>query len=126
MFQFVLKQGREMDVPRSFLTKLNLFKKKPELMGAGRYAINCEANSDVFALFVTRLYGGESDVGVTSENAEQLLALCEELGFTGFDDELRAVLGHGVDSEVRKDFVTKQDVLIEDLQSRILELESRL
>ena len=88
--------------------------------------INCEANSDVFALFVTRLYGGESDVGVTSENAEQLLALCEELGFTGFDDELRAVLGHGVDSEVRKDFVTKQDVLIEDLQSRILELESRL
>ena len=132
MFQFVLRRGRETDVPRSLLTRLDLFKRTPELVDAGRYTIKSDVDSDVFGLFMTRFYGADSDVGVTSENAEQLRALCDELGFTGFDNELRAVLGRGVDLKVRKDLVgvrsrvDRHDVLLEELQRRVLELESQL
>ena len=132
MFRFVLKQGHETDVPRSLLTKLDLFKRKPELVSTGRYAIKSDVGLDVFALFMTRFYGAVSDMGVTLENAIQLQALCEELGFTGFDDELRAVLGRGVDLKVRQDVigvrshVARHDVHLEELQRRMFELERQL
>ena len=116
MFQFALKQGREIDVLRSFLTKLDLFKRKPDLVDTGRYAIKSNVDSDVFVLFMTRLCGATSDARVTPENAEQLLALCDELGFSGFDDELRAVLGRGADMNAG----------LEELQRRVLELERQL
>ena len=132
MFRFVLKRGHETDVPTSLLTRLDLFKRKPELVGAGRYAIKSDVDSDVFGLFMTRLYGGTSNVSVTTENVEQLQALCDELGFAGFDSELRAVLGRGVDLKVRKELIgvrtriDRHDVLLEQLQRRVLELESQL
>ena len=132
MFRFVLKRGRETDVPRSFLTRLDLFKRRPELVNAGRYAIQSDVDSDVFGLFMTRLYGGMSDVGVTPENTAQLRALCDELGFSGFDDELRAVLGRGVDLQVRKELlgvrlrVDRHDIIIEEMQRRVLDLERQL
>ena len=117
MFQFALKQGRGTDVPRSLLAKLYLFKRKPDLIDTGRYAIKSDVDSDVFGLFMTRLYGGKSDTGVTPENAEQLLALCDELGFLGFDDELRPVVGRGADMNAG---------LLEELQLRVLDLERQL
>ena len=64
MFRFVLKRGHETDVPTSLLTRLDLFKRKPELVGAGRYAIKSDVDSDVFGLFMTRLYGGTSNVSL--------------------------------------------------------------
>ena len=53
MFQFVLKRGRETDVPRCFLTRLDLFRRRPELVNAGRYAIQSDVDFDVFGLFMT-------------------------------------------------------------------------
>ena len=131
MFQLALKRGRETDVPRSFLTKLDLFKRKPELVGTGRYEIQSDVDPNVFAMFMTRLYGGESDP-VTPENAEQLRALCNELGFSGFGEELRDVQAVAGDLSVRKDLVCvrgrvdRHDVLLEQLQRRVAELERRL
>ena len=131
MFQFVLRRGRETDVPRSLLTRLDLFKRTPELVDAGRYTIKSDVDSDVFGLFMTRFYGADSDVGVTSENAEQLRDLCDELGFAGCDDEIRSVLGHG-DSKARKELVAvrarvdRHDLLLEKLERRVMELERQL
>ena len=131
MFQFVPKRGSETGVPKSLLTRFDLFKKRPELVASGRYTIKSDVDPDVFALLMTRVYGGHSDVGVTRENAEQLRTLCDELGFSEFDDEIRGVLGCG-DWKVRKeiagvrDRVDRHDVLIEQLQRRVLELERRL
>ena len=131
MLQLVPKRGDATSIPKSFLTKLNLFNSKPELIAKGRYAIKTDVHPDVFDLFMTRVLGAKSDVGVTSENAEQLRELCDELGFSGFDDEIRAVLGSG-DWKVRKDLVSvkvrvdRHDVLIEQLERRVLDLERRL
>ena len=111
--------------------KLDLFKRKPELVGTGRYEIQSDVDPNVFAMFMTRLYGGESDP-VTPENAEQLRALCNELGFSGFGEELRDVQAVAGDLSVRKDLVCvrgrvdRHDVLLEQLQLRVLELERRL
>ena len=130
MFQFVLRRGGETAVPKSFLVKLDLFKRRPELAGAGRYTIQSDVDPDVFGVFMTRLYGAESEVGVTEENAERLRDLCDELGFSGFEDEIRAVLGDN--SRLRKDMlglrgrVTRHDVILEQLQRRVLELEHQL
>ena len=131
MFQLALRRGGETGVPKTFLTKLSLFKTKPELVGTGRYAIQSDVDPDVFAMFMTRLYGGETEK-VTPANADQLRALCDELGFSGFDEELRAVQAAAGDWRVRKDLVCvrgrveRHDVLLEQLQLRVLELERRL
>ena len=131
MFQFALRRGGETGVPKTFLAKLDLFKRKPQLVGTGRYAIRSDVDPDVFAMFMTRLWGGETEP-VTPENAEQLRALCDELGFSGFDEELRAVQAAARDWRVRRDMVCvrglvdRHDVLLEKLQLRVLELERRL
>ena len=131
MFQLALRRGGETSVPKSLLTKLDLFKRKPELIGTGRYAIQSDVDPSVFAMFMTRLWGGDTEP-VTPENAEQLRALCDELGFSGFDDELRAVQAAAGDWRVRKDHVCvrgrvdRHDVLLEQLQRRVFELERRL
>ena len=79
MFQFALRRGGETGVPKTFLAKLDLFKRKPQLVGTGRYAIRSDVDPDVFAMFMTRLWGGETEP-VPPENAEQLRALCDAKG----------------------------------------------
>ena len=67
---------------------------------------------------------------VTEENAEELQALSEELGFTGFDNEIHAYLDS--DLKVRRDLaslhrrVDRYEAVIEQLQRRVLELERLL
>ena len=116
---------------RGASTKLDLFKRRPDLVDAGRYVIKTDVDPDVFALFMTRLWDGDSNVEVTPENADQLRALCDELGFSGFNEELRAIQARG-GSKAWKDLVVvrsrvdRHDVLIEQLQRRVLELENQL
>ena len=130
MFQFALRRGVETGVPKTFLTRLSLFTRQPELANVGRYAIKSEVDPDVFALFMTRVWGEKSGT-VTSENAEQLRDLCDELGFTGCDDEIRAVLGRS-HSKARKELVSvrarvdRHDLLLEKLERRVMELERQL
>ena len=133
MFQFELSHGRETGVAKSFLTKLGLFRRRPDLVDAGRYAIKTDVNPDVFALFMTRLWDGHSHVEVTPENADQLRALCDELGFSGLDEELRSVGTRGgtpqsctKDLAVVKSRVDRYDTLIEQLQRRVLDLEKQV
>ena len=132
VFQFLLKQGHKMDVPKSFLTRLDLFKRKPVLINADRYDIQSDVDSDILDLFMTRLDGGTSNAGLTPENAAQLRALCDELGFTGFDDELRAVVGRGAEPRAEKELVgvrgrvDRHDVLLEENQRQRPQLERQL
>ena len=73
--------------------------------------------------------GDEAKV-VTADNAEQLRDLSDELRFSGFDDEIRAVLGG--DWKVRKDLVDlqdrvdKHDMVIEEIQRQVLALKGEL
>ena len=131
-FMFTFAQQRSRDnilVPRGILGQLQLFLRKPELIRTGTYAIQSDVLPEVVSLFFGRV-GGDKTKVVTAENAGQLRALCDELGFSGFDDELRALLDD--DSNVRTDRVCmrgridRHDMIIEELQRRVFELERQL
>ena len=129
MFTFEQPGGREVPVARILLRKLQLFERRPELAAKGRYTITSNVNREVVDMFFARVMGDDTVV-VTEENAEKLQFLCEELGFAGFDDEIRHFLGG--DWKVRKDLVDlsgrvdRHDAIIEELQRRVLELEQQL
>ena len=122
MFSFA--QQRSTDnvlIPRNLLNELELFQKKPELLSAGKYTITSDVDPEVVGLFFSRV-GGDTDRGLTLKNAEQMRELCDELGFSGFDDEIRAALS---ESDLRSR-VDKHDVLIEELQRRVLALQRQM
>ena len=130
MFGFVQPRTHDqLRIQRSLLSKLQLFQRNPELLSAGKYAIKSDVDPDVVDLFFGRV-GGDTAAVVTAKNAEQLRALCDELEFSGFDDEIRSVLGS--DRKTRKDLVElrvrvdRHDVVLEELQRRVLELERQL
>ena len=129
MFSFVQPQGPEIRIQRKLLNKLALFQKRPELFGTGSYTITCGVSPDVVDLFFARV-GGDRSESVASEKVEQLRTLCDELGFSGFEDEFRAVVSRGL--RIEKDLaplrsrVDRHDVLLEQLQRRVFELERQL
>ena len=125
MFSFLQPRGAEIRVPRTLLSQLQLFQRRPELLASGTYRITSDVSPDVVDLFFMRV-GGDTSGTVTPEKARQLRALCDELGFSGLDHELGAVLGGG-NSEVRKQLVMLRgrvdghDVVLEELRRRWVE-----
>ena len=119
-----------MRVPGSFLTKLRLFKKHPELITRGRYEMKSNVSPNIVDLFFSRLLGAKDTEHVTEENAGQLMELCNELGFAGFD-EILAGLGDEY-SQTRRELanlrgrVNGHDVLLEDLQRQVFALQRQL
>ena len=95
MFRFVQPQSPEtVRIQKKLLRQLDLFQSNPDLASSGKYTIKCDVDPTVVDLFFARVGGDKTEV-VTQENAEQLQALCDELGFAGFEDEIRATLGDG-------------------------------
>ena len=113
-----------MTVPKIFLAKLRLFESRPDLAAKGTYTITSGVDREVVDLFFARLMGDEAEV-VTTDNAEQLRALCDELGFAGFDGEIRAVLGGDVMTKnIRMEIWERldgHDVRLEDQDVRLEE-----
>ena len=130
MFCFVQPRSRDnVRVPKKFLSELQIFHGQPELINKGEYTITSQVDPKVVELFFARVMGDDPTT-VTAEEAKQLWELCNELGFWGFDDEIRALLGG--DWRVRKDVVCvrdrvdRHDVIIEELKRRVLDLERQL
>ena len=105
------RSGDTHRLPKRFWSEMQLFQRQPGLVDAGKYTITSDVDPKVVDLFFARVMGDESGA-VTAENAQQLRALCDELGFSGCDDELRAVLGG--------------NVRLEDLQRQVLEIQGRM
>lgn len=82
---------------------------------------------DVLELFLARLFGRSSSSNVTEEKAEGLEVPCDELGFSGFDAELKAILGVG-NTKTQREFaglvsrVDRHEVLLERVQRQVAEL----
>ena len=131
MFRLALKGAGDASIPKAMMSKLDLFKRQPELVNGEKYTIKSNVNRNVLDLFMTRFFGAETTEKVTEENVEELRELCNELGFSGFDDEIRSVLGDGT-VIVRRDMmglrsrVDRHDVIIEELRARITELERQV
>ena len=128
--KFQHQRSGENRLPRNFWGNLGLLQ-RPDLAAKGRYMImiTSDVDREVVDLFFRRVMGDQTAVP-TAENAEQLRALCNELGFAGFDDEIRALLGG--DWKVRRDLVglwgrvDRHDVVIEELRRRVLALQREL
>ena len=84
--------GETHRVAKKLLRQMHLFQRQPDLLDAGKYTIKAEVDPDVVDLFFARVMGDDAAV-VTAKNAEHLRALSDEFGFSGFDDEIGAVLG---------------------------------
>ena len=132
MLRLVLKKGGETSAPKSLLPKLSLFRNQPELLKNEKYIIDCDVDLKVLDLFMTRFYGAETNDKVTKENVNQLKALCDELGCSSFDYEIREVLGHEEKTTTKRELVgmrgriDRHDILLEQLQRRVLELERQV
>ena len=130
MFSFVQRRSHDtIRIQKKLLSNLELFQKHPELINKDKYIITSDVDPAVVDIFFSRV-GGDTSEPVTAENAEQLRELCDELRFSGFDDELRMILGSN--AKVRKDSlglrgrIDRHDVIIEELQRRVIELERQL
>ena len=78
--------GTEVRLPRRCLEKLSLFK-DPEIAKASSYTLQCKASPQVVNIRLDQV-DGESEVPITESNFEELRNLCQELGFSGLDEEL--------------------------------------
>ena len=131
MFSFsqLRSPDKEFRIPTMLLQQMQLFQRQPEWITRGKYTIRSNVDAKVVDLLFARIMG-DATTTVTAENAEQLRELCNELGFSGFDDEIRAVLSG--DWNMRKDVVclrdrfVRHDVIIEELQRRVFDLERKL
>lgn len=79
-------------VPRKFWSNVGLSHRRSDIAAKGRYTIASDVDSDVIDLFFARVVEDEAVVA-TAENAKQLRALCDDLGFAAFDAEIRALVG---------------------------------
>ena len=128
VMRLVLKDGGETWAPVSFLERLDIFQKRPDLLKLDDYAVKSDVSLQVLNLFLSRVFGKESQVAVTPENAESLKSLCDELGFSGFDADLRKILGESptktqLELLRLRDRIDRQDLMLERLQRQVRDLE---
>ena len=124
MLRLTLHDGSGAWAPKDQLQRLNLFSRQPKLLENEEYAIKSDVRADILDFFLSRVFGTKSSAQVTQENAAPLKALCDELGFTGFDAELSIVMSTNVPREFLhlRDRVDRHDVLLEELRRQIFEL----
>ena len=129
MFRFQHPRSGDYRLAKMFWSRLGILKGQPELAARGKYTIVSNVDPEVVDMFFMRVTGDPTPV-VTEHNAEQLRALCDELGFAGFDHEIRTVLGGtrngAMDALGLRGRVDRHDVIIEELQRRVFELERQV
>ena len=132
VFRFSLKNSADqVTLSNTKVSELGLFKSNPNLLQRGRYTVTSNIRLETLEYFVTRLDGDAKPGGVTPDNAKELQLLCDELGFTGLNAEIRAVVGDEK-SAMRRDLILmrdrmdRQEVVLERLQRQVLEIERQL
>ena len=111
--------------PVSFLAKLEHFQKNPELLNSEQYMVKSDVSPEILDLFLSRVFGKVSQCPVTKENAAALKALCDELGFSGFNAEVSSILETPARRECLelRNRVNRYETFIERLQCQIQDLE---
>ena len=128
MLRLVLKNGGVTWVQGTSLSKLDLFKKRPELLKRNAYEVKSDVSLEVLNVFLARVLEDSSNSNVTKENAASLQLLCQEFGFREFDDEISKILG-GTETRMSREFlelkarVARHDIIIEQLQRQVRDLE---
>lgn len=88
MIRLICGDGGEVVLPRLYFQKMSLFR-DPAIARADSYRLECKASTGLVNLVLGRVYDESAHVSITKDNFNELKSLCQELGFTGLDTELR-------------------------------------
>ena len=127
----IVWKGLSIPVPRNSLGKLRLFQDHPELLASDSYELRSKANMGILNTFFQRVYDEQAVVQVTEANFSGLWALCRELGFSGFDAELKA-FENSEENHSNRDIlslkmrVETHEAVLGEHESRLDELERKL
>lgn len=124
----------EVFVVKSYLTKCHRFSEHPELLEKDSYRLETCDSREIVAGFVAKLHGTNSTFQVTKENCEELGALCDELGFDGFDSQLERFGRPRPDPNAiakqrmhdLEEHVWSHDISLQDLQDQIHDLRKKM
>lgn len=83
--QLVCADKREARVPKDWFRNGRL--NNPSARNSHRYILKCQPTWDVVYIFLGAV-NGDRTVKVTKDNADELRKLCQELGYSGLDNEL--------------------------------------
>ena len=127
----IVWKGLSIPVPRNSLGKLRLFQDHPELLASDSYELRSKVNMGILNTFFKRVYDEQAVVQVTEANFSGLWALCRELGFSGFDADLKAYEASAEDPSNRdiralKMRVETHEAVLGEHESRLDELERKL
>lgn len=121
-----------MSIATSFLHKVSFFQSHPEVVAAGTYHLRCSASHGVVDDFVAKIYDSSARVTLTRENVGELRELCSELGFHGFDEDLRvfeiarAQVGADEMLESIEQSVAHHEAALEALHQKVKQLTVKL
>ena len=99
--RLVCGDGNEVTLPKIFFKKMSLFE-NPDIANSRCYVLRCKANSGTVNLVLGRVYDDNEIVDVNEDNIEELRGLCQELGFSGLDEELRRFVVHASEPTMKK------------------------
>ena len=130
MFNFVQAQRATTQdvgvfrVPPKLLHEFQLFERQPSLKAQREYTIESDVDPEVVDLFFARVMGDKAQV-VTAKNWKQLRALSDELGFSGFDEEIRAANTTARIIEVCEQ-IDDHDMILSEILALLRPLQARV
>ena len=86
--RLICGDGYEATLAKIFFKKMSLFDNR-DIANLPSYVLRCKASSRTVNLLLSRIYDDNEIVKVTDSNIEELRSLCQELGFSGLDEEFR-------------------------------------
>lgn len=93
---------------------------------ADPYTLQCRASFQIVNVLLNWIEGMSQGVTITEDNFEELQNLCEELGFRGLDEELRAFRRGTGSNPVESNEVLQLKERIARQEKRLVELERQL
>ena len=113
--RLVCGDGCQVRLSRHDVDKFPLLANNAQVSCQKVYRLRCQASSEVLSLLLDKVDDESATIGITKANFHEVVELCDELGFSGLDEELRAFSSK---------FGVKHEV--EVLEKRFLEHELKL
>ena len=128
--RLICGDGNEVVLPNVYFRRMTLFA-NPDIAGAESYRLQCGAGLSVVNILLQRVYNESAQVTIPAEEVSDLRRLCQELGFSGLDNELRQfeseqTNNHDAASLLLAERISRHDVMLVEMQRQIAALRSEL
>lgn len=128
--RLICGDGNEVVLPNVYFTRMTIFT-NPDIARAESYRLRCGVGLSVVNILLQRLYNESAQVTIPVDKASDLRRLCQELGFSGLDNELRQfepepTNNHESSSLLLTERVSRHDRMLAEMQRQIAALRSEL